>query len=185
MLRELTARPNPCSRRWVTVMLRVEPMDGLRSFRNPVVLSLELLKPNETVVPLRKLWDTVALAKVLEVTSVLVPVTKVLVWGLVACPVCTKLVMTGSRLGIVEPVCEITVPLLELAPPAWLAALVEMPVACPPCAGALDGPWLTPDVAPRSRPPAWPRRMPTSAICAPDRRRSSARLLSRAGRVVG
>src|SRR5258708_15588136 len=122
MLRELTARPKPWSSRWVTFRLSVEAVDGLRSFGNAVVLSLELLKPMETVVPVRKLWDTVALARVLEVIRVLVPVTKVLVCGLVACPTCTKLVMTGSRLGMVEPVCEITVPLLELAPPAWLAA---------------------------------------------------------------
>src|SRR5437764_6987883 len=101
MLRELTAGPKPCSSRCVTVRLRLELVDGLRSLRSPVVVRCELLKPSATVVPVRKLCETVAFARTLDVTRVLVPVTKVLVCGLVACPDWMKLVMIGSSVGIV------------------------------------------------------------------------------------
>src|SRR5258708_434410 len=123
MLREFTARPNPCSRRWVTFRLSVEAVDGFRSFRNPVVVSLELLKPMETVVRRRKLGAGVAWAGLLELPRVLVRVTKVLVGVWVASPTGTTGVMTGPRWGRGERVGETPVRLWELPPPAWLAAL--------------------------------------------------------------
>src|SRR5437667_2518073 len=98
---------------------------------------------------------------------VLVPLTNVLVCGLVAWPQRTKPVTTGSRFGMVVPVWVMSV-LAVLAPAAlaWVAALVVMPVACPACVGALDGPCVTAAVAPRKRPPAFARRMLASAIWA-------------------
>ena len=68
-----------------------------------------------------------------------VPLTKVLVCGLLAWPARRKPVMTGSRFGIVVPVWLITVPLPVLAP-VWVEALVVIPVACPAC-GRLNVAW--------------------------------------------
>src|SRR3954464_6010895 len=104
MFRPLTADPKPCSRCWVTLRVKLEAIDGLRLVLRLVVLRLELLRPTVNDVPVRNPWEYEKLAKLLLVTRTLVPLTKALVCGLLACPRRINPVTTGSRLGIAVPV---------------------------------------------------------------------------------
>src|SRR4051812_431273 len=125
--------------------LRLEEVLGLSSDLNAVLVEFTLLTPRATFVPVRNPCATWNWLRSCRFTRVFVPVTKLLVCGVVECPNRRIPCTTGSRFGTALPVDVIMVPkLLELPADAICAAFCETPVCCCPAPPvALDGPCCT------------------------------------------
>src|SRR5437868_3185810 len=101
--RPFTADPKPCSRCCVTLRLKLELVEGLKSLLRLLLELLLFPNPSVTFVPVRKPFVILKFPMFCRCTSSFVPVRNALLCGVVIWFQLKPVLNTGSKFGIAGP----------------------------------------------------------------------------------